>query len=92
MNTATFTERAHKFLLEHIEKYKDDKVFTYPTKMVDTSLRISWDRMDEDKWKFEFNANWFDGFHDVHVTAQKRGERRRFSVWFELVDGEYKAV
>jgi len=88
MNTTTFTETAQRLLTAK----KDSECFT-----TDTPQVLRWDET-VDGWVYKFQANWItskdsdDLFHDVHVTARKKGERHTFSVWFEKDGTTYKAV
>lgn len=88
MNTLTFTETAKRLLTAK----KNSECFA-----TETPQTLRWDD-ESDGWTFKFQANWIadkdtgELWHDVHVTARKKGERHTFSVWFEKDGDDYKSV
>jgi hypothetical protein len=87
MNTELFTTSAKVLLIEKSPKNPDN-----------TPQQLSW-QVVKDGWTWKFAASWIAGgegeplLHDVHVTARAKGQRRHFSVWFEMdSEGNYEAV
>lgn len=86
MNTATFTVHAMRLLTT--------KNLVKP----DHAQTLTW-KDEVDGWTYTLHASWLyqkgdpdELWHDVHVTARKKGERHTFSVWFEKEGEHYKAV
>jgi len=64
----------------------------------DHAQTLTW-KDEVDGWTYTLHASWLyqkgdpdELWHDVHVTARKKGERHTFSVWFEKEGEHYKAV
>lgn len=86
MNTATFTLHAMRLLTT--------KNLAKP----DHAQTLTW-KDEVDGWTYTLHACWLYQkgddetlWHDVHVTARKKGERHTFSVWFEKQGEHYVAV
>ena len=96
MNSHKFQTRALELLSKYKEEHKDGLFRFLRDEENSPNMKLTWKEKD-DGWTFNFQANWFHGsdgtpHHDVHVTAQKKGERHNFSVWFEKVGTAYMTV